>query len=44
MNQHQMDWEPLNDISQLDAIGALSNDKPVAILNTGTRCSISRMA
>jgi hypothetical protein len=23
-----------NDISQLDAIGALSNDKPVAILNT----------
>jgi hypothetical protein len=29
-----MDWEPLNDISQLDAIGALSNDKPVAILNT----------
>jgi bacillithiol system protein YtxJ len=40
----KMDWEPLNDISQLDAIGALSNDKPVAIFKHSTRCSISRMA
>jgi bacillithiol system protein YtxJ len=40
----KMDWEPLNDISQLDEIVTLSKEKPVAIFKHSTRCSISRMA
>jgi bacillithiol system protein YtxJ len=40
----KMDWEPLNDIAQLDEIVALSNEKPVAVFKHSTRCSISRMA
>ena len=40
----KMDWEPLNNISQLDEIISLSNEKPVAIFKHSTRCSISRMA
>ncbi|MGO4822154.1 MULTISPECIES: bacillithiol system redox-active protein YtxJ [unclassified Flavobacterium] len=40
----KMEWEPLNDIAQLDEIVALSKEKPVAIFKHSTRCSISRMA
>jgi bacillithiol system protein YtxJ len=40
----KMDWEPLNDIAQLDEIVSLSNEKPVAVFKHSTRCSISRMA
>jgi len=40
----KMEWEPLNDMAQLDEIVALSKKKPVAIFKHSTRCSISRMA
>jgi bacillithiol system protein YtxJ len=40
----KMEWEPLNDIAQLDEIVGLSKEKPVAIFKHSTRCSISRMA
>ncbi|WP_306352533.1 bacillithiol system redox-active protein YtxJ [Flavobacterium sp. '19STA2R22 D10 B1'] len=37
-------WIDLNDISQLDEIVAISEEKPVIIFKHSTRCSISRMA
>ena len=43
-SNNKMEWEPLNDMAQLDEIVALSKKKPVAIFKHSTRCSISRMA
>jgi bacillithiol system protein YtxJ len=36
-------WIPLNDLSQLEEIKALSNSEPVLIFKHSTRCGISRM-
>lgn len=39
-----MKWNPLENITQVEEINALSNDKPVLIFKHSTRCSISSMA
>ncbi len=40
----KINWIPLTDLSQLDEIVAISNEKPVVIFKHSTRCSISRFA
>ena len=42
--ESKINWIPLTDLGQLDAIVALSNEKPVVIFKHSTRCSVSRMA
>jgi len=39
-----MNWNYLNDISQLDKLKELSNTTPVLLFKHSTRCSISSMA
>lgn len=39
-----VNWIPLTDLSQLDEIVTLSNEKPVVIFKHSTRCSVSRFA
>lgn len=39
-----INWIPLTDLSQLDEIVSISNEKPVVIFKHSTRCSISRFA
>ncbi|MBS1647693.1 MAG: bacillithiol system redox-active protein YtxJ [Bacteroidetes bacterium] len=39
-----MNWTPLQDISQLQAIDASSEKKPCLLFKHSTRCSISNMA
>lgn len=43
-NDSKMQWEQLDDVSQLDTIIKQSMEKPVVIFKHSTRCSISRMA
>jgi bacillithiol system protein YtxJ len=40
----KINWIPLTDIGQLDAIVLSSIEKPVVIFKHSTRCSVSRMA
>lgn len=40
----KINWIPLTDLSQLNTIIELSNEKPIAIFKHSTRCSISRFA
>lgn len=39
-----VNWIPLTDLSQLDEIVTLSNEKPVVIFKHSNRCSVSRFA
>jgi bacillithiol system protein YtxJ len=39
-----VNWIPLTDLSQLDEIVTLSNEKPIVIFKHSTRCSVSRFA
>jgi bacillithiol system protein YtxJ len=39
-----MNWHPINDIAQLEAIKTASYTKPQVIFKHSTTCSISRMA
>jgi bacillithiol system protein YtxJ len=39
-----MNWQPLTDLAQLDAIDAATMEKPVLIFKHSTSCSISRTA
>lgn len=39
-----MNWLPLTDVSQLDAITEKSNEQSVVLFKHSTRCSISHMA
>ena len=39
-----LNWKPLQSVSELDTINAISHDKAVLIFKHSTRCSISRMA
>jgi bacillithiol system protein YtxJ len=39
-----MNWIPLTDVAQLDAVDAASAGKPVLIFKHSTRCSISSVA
>ncbi len=41
---HPMNWIPLTDHAQLDAIDRSSQEKPVLIFKHSTRCSISSAA
>jgi bacillithiol system protein YtxJ len=40
----KINWIPLTDLSQLNEIIELSNEKPISIFKHSTRCSISRFA
>ncbi|TRX38358.1 bacillithiol system redox-active protein YtxJ [Flavobacterium restrictum] len=42
--ESKINWIPLTDLGQLDAIVALSNEKSVVIFKHSNRCSVSRMA
>jgi bacillithiol system protein YtxJ len=42
--QSAMNWVQLTNLTQLEDIVGLSNEKPIAIFKHSTRCSISRMA
>jgi bacillithiol system protein YtxJ len=44
ISKGNVNWIPLTDLSQLDEIVTLSNEKPVVIFKHSTRCSVSRMA
>lgn len=39
-----LNWKPLESVSELDALSSNSHQKPVLIFKHSTRCSISRMA
>jgi bacillithiol system protein YtxJ len=39
-----VNWIHLTDLSQLDEIVTLSNEKPIVIFKHSTRCSVSRFA
>ena len=39
-----VNWIPLTDLSQLDEIVTISDNKPVVIFKHSTRCSVSRFA
>ena len=39
-----VNWIPLTDLSQLDEIVTLSDNKPIVIFKHSTRCSVSRFA
>jgi bacillithiol system protein YtxJ len=39
-----LQWLPLTQLDQLDAIVVASNERPIVIFKHSTRCSISRMA
>ncbi|MEW5675740.1 bacillithiol system redox-active protein YtxJ [Flavobacterium enshiense] len=40
----KVNWEPLNELHQLEEIVKQSTEKPILIFKHSTRCSISRMA
>ncbi|MFC7773010.1 bacillithiol system redox-active protein YtxJ [Flavobacterium sp. GCM10027622] len=42
-NSLKIEWNPLTDIKQLDAIVEESNSQPIVIFKHSTRCNISRM-
>ena len=39
-----VNWIPLTDLSQLDEIVTISDNKPIVIFKHSTRCSVSRFA
>ncbi len=43
LSSSRVNWIPLNDLAQLDAIETESHELPVAIFKHSTRCGISRM-
>ena len=43
-NSSNINWNPLEDLGQIEEIITLSEQKPVIIFKHSTRCSISRMA
>ncbi len=42
--KNKIDWNILNEVSQLKTISNESREKPIAIFKHSTRCSISSMA
>lgn len=44
INENEIKWENLTDVSQLDDIVEESNNKIITIFKNSTRCGISRMA